>query len=211
MFKPYVIREIGGASIGIVGQAFPYTPIANPRYFVPDWTFGIKEAEMQKHVDEVRAKGAKVVVLLSHNGMDVDLKLASRVSGIDVILGGHTHDGVPQPVAVRNPGGTTLVTNAGCNGKFLGVLDLDVRGGTLRETRYRLIPVFSNLLPADREMAGLISKVRAPHESKFREARGDGIAVYRRATSGTLDQVILDALMTVKGAEIAFARISLGT
>jgi sulfur-oxidizing protein SoxB len=207
VFKPYVIREIGGVSIGIVGQAFPYTPIANPRYFVPDWTFGIKEAEMQKQVDEVRAKGAKVVVLLSHNGMDVDLKLASRVTGIDVILGGHTHDGVPQPVAVRNPGGATLVTNAGCNGKFLGVLDLDVRGGTLRETRYRLIPVFSNLLPADREMATLISKLRSPHESKLSEKLAvTESLLYRRGNfNGTLDQVILDALMAVKGAEIAFS------
>ena len=207
VFKPYVIREIGGASIGIIGQAFPYTPIANPRYFVPDWTFGIKEAEMQKQVDEVRAKGAKVVVLLSHNGMDVDLKLASRITGIDVILGGHTHEDVPQPIAIRNPGGTTLVTNAGSNGKFLGVLDLDVRDGRLRETRYRLLPVFSNLLPVDAEMAAYIAKVRAPHESKLAEKLAvTESLLYRRGNfNGTLDQVILDALMAVKGTEIAFS------
>src|SRR4029079_5722205 len=131
VFKAYTIREINGVTIGIVGQAFPYTPIANPRYFVSDWTFGIQEAELQKRVDEVRAKGAQAVVLLSHNGMDVDLKLASRVTGIDVILGGHTHDAVPKPVEVTNPLGRTLVTNAGSNGKFLGVLDLDVRDGRL--------------------------------------------------------------------------------
>src|SRR5438876_4822038 len=122
VFKPSTLREVNGAAIGIIGQAFPYTPIANPRYFVPDWTFGIKEAELQKQVESLRAKGAAAVVLLSHNGMDVDLKLASRVTGIDVILGGHTHDGVPRPVPVENAGGITLVTNAGCNGKFLAVL-----------------------------------------------------------------------------------------
>jgi S-sulfosulfanyl-L-cysteine sulfohydrolase len=207
VFKPYVVREINGVPVGIVGQAFPYTPIANPRYFVADWTFGIKEAELQKRVDEMRANGAAVVILLSHNGMDVDLKLASRVTGIDVILGGHTHDGVPRPVAVKNPGGTTLVTNAGCNGKFLGVLDLDVRDRKVREVKYRLLPVFSNLLIPDREMAAHIARVRAPHEARL----GEKIAVteallYRRGNfNGTLDQVILDALMAVKGAEIALS------
>jgi S-sulfosulfanyl-L-cysteine sulfohydrolase len=207
VFKPWVIREINGVPVGIVGQAFPYTPIANPRYFVADWTFGIKEVELQKHVEDVRAKGAQVVVLLSHNGMDVDLKLASRVSGIDAILGGHTHDGVPQPVAVKNAGGTTLVTNAGCNGKFLAVLDLDVRGGRLQGWKYRLLPVFSNLLKADAGMSALIRKVRAPHESKLAEklCTTEGLLYRRGNFNGTVDQVILDALMKVKGAEIAFS------
>jgi sulfur-oxidizing protein SoxB len=207
VFKPYALREINGVPVGIIGQAFPYTPIANPRYFVPDWTFGIKESELQKQVDEVRSKGAQVVVLLSHNGMDVDLKLASRVTGIHVILGGHTHDGVPRPVVVSNAGGPTLVTNAGSNGKFLAVLDLDVRDGRLRDARYRLLPVFSNLLPADREMQAHIERARAPHAAKL----GEKLAVtesllYRRGNFiGTLDQVIVDALMAVKGAEIAFS------
>ncbi len=189
VFKPYVIREINGARVAIIGQAFPYTPIANPRYFVPDWTFGIKESELQKQVDEVRAKGAHAVVLLSHNGMDVDLKLATRVTGIDAILGGHTHDGVPRPVAVKNAAGATLVTNAGSNGKFLGVLDMDVRGGRLREMKYRLLPVFSNLLPADREMAAHIATARAPHEAKLAQPIATTEALlYRRGNfNGTLD------------------------
>jgi sulfur-oxidizing protein SoxB len=109
---------------------------------VADWSFGIREQELQQVVDEVRGKAAQVVVLLSHNGMDVDLKLGSRVTGIDAILGGHTHDGVPQPIAVANPGGKTLVTNAGCNGKFLGVLDFAARDGRVVDFRYRLLPVF---------------------------------------------------------------------
>ncbi|MEY3969621.1 MAG: hypothetical protein RL617_634, partial [Pseudomonadota bacterium] len=127
VFKPYVIREQNGIPVAVIGQAFPYTPIANPRYMVPDWTFGIQDDNMQKMVDECRAKGAKVVVVVSHNGMDVDLKMASRVRGIDAILGGHTHDGVIQPIKVKNAGGVTLVTNAGSNTKFLGVLDFDVK------------------------------------------------------------------------------------
>src|SRR5690349_16350840 len=152
VFPPYALRPINGVPVAIVGQAFPYTPIANPRYFVPEWTFGIQEESLQKAVDEARAKGAYVVVLLSHNGMDVDLKLASRVSGIDAILGGHTHDGVPQPTLVANARGRTLVTNAGSNGKFVGVLEFDVKQGGIAGYRYRLVPVFANLLAPDREM-----------------------------------------------------------
>jgi len=207
VFKPYTIREVNGVAVGIVGQAFPYTPIANPRYMVADWTFGLKEQELQKQVDEVRAKGAKAVVLLSHNGMDVDLKMATRVTGIDVILGGHTHDGVPKPVPVKNSGGTTLVTNAGSNGKFLAVLDMDVQGGRVRDVKYRLLPIFANLIPADGDMAAHIAKVRAPHEAKLSEKLASSESLlYRRGNfNGTLDQVILDALMAVKGAEIAFS------
>ncbi|HJU99901.1 MAG TPA: thiosulfohydrolase SoxB, partial [Burkholderiaceae bacterium] len=159
VFKPYVMKEMNGVQVAIIGQAFPYTPIANPRYFVPEWTFGIQDETLQKVVDEVRGKGAQVVVLLSHNGMDVDLKLATRVRGIDAILGGHTHDGVPAPTLVQNAGGQTLVTNAGCNGKFLAVLDFDVKNGRVAAYRYKLLPVFSNLLPADAGMAALIDKV----------------------------------------------------
>jgi sulfur-oxidizing protein SoxB len=207
VFAPYVIKEMNGVPVAVIGQAFPYTPIANPRHLTPEWSFGIQEENMQKMVDEARAKGAKVVVLLSHNGMDVDLKMASRVRGIDAILGGHTHDGVPQPVIVGNAGGKTLVTNAGSNSKFLGVLDFDVRDGTVHGFQYRLLPVFSNLLPADRDMAKLIESVRAPYEAKL----GEQLAVtegtlYRRGNfNGTFDQVIIDALMEVKGADMAFS------
>lgn len=207
VFQPYTLREVNGVTIAIVGQAFPYTPIANPRHFIPDWTFGIQESELQKRVTEARSKGAQAVVLLSHNGMDVDLKLASRVTGIDAILGGHTHDAVPQPVVVANATGQTLVTNAGSNGKFLGVLDLEVRAGKVQEARYRLLPVFSNLLPADPEMSTYISKLRAPHLAKLGEnlATSAGVLYRRGNFNGTVDQVILDALLKVKGAQIAFS------
>ena len=207
VFKPYVIKEMNGVQVAIIGQAFPYTPIANPAWLTPNWTFGIRENEMQETVNEARAKGAQAVVLLSHNGMDVDLKMASRVTGIDAILGGHTHDGVPVPVIVKNPGGQTIVTNAGSNGKFLGVLDLDVKGKAVVGFNYRLLPVFSNLLPADQAMNALIAKSRAPYEAKLSEklATTEG-TLYRRGNfNGTFDQLILDALMDVRGAEIAFS------
>ena len=207
VFAPYVIKQMNGVPVAIIGQAFPYTPIANPRYMTPDWSFGIQEENMQKMVDEARAKGAKVVVVLSHNGMDVDLKMASRVRGIDAIMGGHTHDGVPVPIVVSNGSGKTLVTNAGSNSKFLGVLDFDVREGTVRAFQYRLLPVFSNLLPADRDMTVLIDKVRAPFEAKLGEklAMTEG-TLYRRGNfNGTFDQLIIDALMDVKGADMAFS------
>lgn len=207
VFQPYVIREINGVPCAIVGQAFPYTPIANPRYMVADWSFGIQDDNMQKVVDEARAKGAQVVVVLSHNGMDVDLKMASRVRGIDAIFGGHTHDGVPLAVPVKNAGGTTLVTNAGSNSKFLGVMDFDVKGGKVVDFRYRLLPVFANQLQADPEMAALIAKVRAPYEAKLAEklAVTDGLLYRRGNFNGSWDQLICDALMETQGAQIAFS------
>ncbi len=207
VFKPYVIREINNVPVAIIGQAFPYTPIANPRFMVPDWSFGIRDEHMQQVVNEAREKGAQVVVVLSHNGMDVDLKMASRVTGIDAILGGHTHDAIPRPTEVKNSGGVTLVTNAGSNSKFLGVLDLDVGDGKIRDYRYRLLPVFSNLLEADPEMAAYIDKVRAPYKDKLDEklAVTDEVLYRRGNFNGTFDQVICDALMEVQDAPVAFS------
>ncbi|MDI9335563.1 MAG: thiosulfohydrolase SoxB [Gammaproteobacteria bacterium] len=207
VFKPYVIKEMNGVKIAIIGQAFPYTPIANPSWQVPNWSFGIQEVELQKHIDATKAKGAEVVVLLSHNGMDVDLKLAGRVRGLDAILGGHTHDGVPKPTLVTRSDGQTLVTNAGSNGKFLGVLDLDVKNGKVKDIHYRLLPVFANFLPADREMQALIDKIRSPFKAKLEEtlAVTEGLLYRRGNFNGTFDQLITDALMQVRGAEIAFS------
>jgi len=207
VFEPYQIRSMNGVPVAIIGQSFPYTPIANPRYMVPDWTFGIQEESMQKTVDEVRAKGAQVIVVLSHNGMDVDLKMASRVTGIDAILGGHTHDGVPTPVKVKNLSGTTLVTNAGSNSKYLGVLDFDVKGGKVENFQYRLMPVFANLIKPDLKMTELISKIRKPFEAKLSEklAVTEGLLYRRGNFNGSFDQLILDGLMQMKNAEIAFS------
>jgi sulfur-oxidizing protein SoxB len=207
VFAPYVMKEMNGVKVAIVGQAFPYTPIANPRYMVADWEFGIRDEDMQKAVDEARGKGAQVVVVISHNGMDVDLKMASRVRGIDAIFGGHTHDGVPVAVPVKNPGGTTLVTNAGSNGKFLGVMDFEVKSGKVANFRYRLLPVFSNFLKPDPQMDALITRIRAPYEAKLNEtlAVTDGLLYRRGNFNGSWDQLVCDALMDVQGAEIAFS------
>ncbi|MFL6573680.1 MAG: thiosulfohydrolase SoxB, partial [Burkholderiales bacterium] len=203
VFKAYALRPVNGVPVAIIGQAFPYTPIANPRYMVPDWTFGIQDVRLQKIVDETRAQGAKAVVLLSHNGIDVDLKLASRVRGIDAILGGHTHEAVPAPTRV----GKTLVTNAGSNGRFLGVLDLEVGNSGVTGQRYRLLPVFADLLPADPDMAAYISTVRKPYAEKLAEKLAVTQALlYRRGIfNGSFDEVILKALIAEKNAEIAFS------
>jgi sulfur-oxidizing protein SoxB len=203
VFKPYALRTVNGVRVAVIGQAYPYTPIANPRHFVPDWTFGIQEKRLQGFIDEARAKGARVIVLLSHNGRDIDLKLAGRVKGLDAILGGHTHDALPQPARV----GKTLVTNAGCNGKFLGVLDLQAGKQGVTDLRYRLLPIFSNLIPPDAEMAAYVAKAREPFEAKLQEklAVTEG-TLYRRGTyNGTFDQLILDALLAQKDAQIAFS------
>jgi sulfur-oxidizing protein SoxB len=207
-FKPYTIKNVGGARVAVIGQAFPYTPIANPQRFIPDWTFGIQDERMQGVVDAIREnEKPDVVVVISHNGMDVDLKMASRVSGIDVIFGGHTHDGMPAPTVVKNAGGKTLVTNAGSNGKFLGVMDLDVKEGKVRDFRYRLLPVFSNLLPADPEMQKYIDEVRAPHKEKLEEKLAVAEeTLYRRGNfNGTFDQVICDALNKVNDAQVSLS------
>lgn len=207
VFDAYVIREQNGIPVAIIGQAFPYTPKANGAQFTPDWEFGIDEARLQAVVNEVRKKKAQVVVLLSHNGMDIDLKLASRICGIDMILGGHTHDGVPVPSVVKNPGGVTVVTNAGSHGKFLAVIDFDVKHGRVADYRYHLLPVFSELLPADPAMQATIDRARAPFESRLREPIAESQELlYRRGNfNGSWDQIIVEALMQVMGTEIAFS------
>ena len=208
VFKPATIREVGGFRVAVIGQAFPYVPIAHPKRFTPDWTFGIREQELQALIDSLRATDkADAVLLLSHNGMDVDLKLASRVRGLDVILGGHTHDAIPQPIPVTNAGGTTLVTNAGSNGKFVGVLDLDLAKGRVREIRYRLLPVFSELLKADAEMAALIDKVRSPQVTAWsgRLATTDRLLYRRDNFTGTIDQLICAALRRELDTDIALS------
>ncbi|MAF08523.1 MAG: thiosulfohydrolase SoxB [Acidiferrobacteraceae bacterium] len=207
VFKPYTLREVNGARVGIIGQAFPYTTLANPRYMIEDWSFGIREQQCQAMVDAVKAQGAQVVVVLSHNGMDVDLKMASRVTGIDVVLGGHTHDGMPTPSVVGNAGGKTLVINSGSNGKFLSVMDLDVRDGRVADYRFRMLPVFSNLLAPDPQMAALIERKREPFKQQLEKILATTEStLYRRGNfTGTFDQVIVDALIEVRGADLAFS------
>lgn len=207
IFKPYMMREVNDIPIAIIGQAFPYTPIANPSYLIPDWSFGINDEHMQTMVDDVRAQGAQVVAVLSHNGIDVDLKMAGRVRGIDAILGGHTHDAVPAPIVVGNAGGKTLVIGSGSHTKFLSVLDLEIKARKVAGFRFRLLPIFANLIPADRDMAAYIDGVRAPFQAKL----GEKLAVtesllYRRGNfNGTFDQLIVEAMLAVLGAEIAFS------
>jgi len=207
VFPGHVIRELNGVPVAIIGQAFPYTPVANPAYLVEGWSFGIRERELQKKIDAVRSDGAQVVVLLSHNGADTDLKLASRVSGLDAILGGHTHDAIPRAVEVKNSGGMTLVTNAGSNGKFLGVLDFDVRGGRIKNWSYQLLPVFSDLLTPDPDMSALITDIRAPYADKLGEvlATTDELLYRRGNFNGSFDQLICNALRDELNAEIAFS------
>ena len=207
IFKAYTIRDLNGVPVAVIGQAFPYTPIANPRYLVPEWSFGVRDDQMQEHVNQARKDGAQLVVVLSHNGMDVDIKMASRVSGIDVILGGHTHDGMPAPTIISNDSGKTLVINSGSNGKFLSVLDMEIKSGKLADYRYKLLPVFSNLIKADSEMTAHINKVRAPYKAKLEEklAVTDSLLYRRGNFNGSFDQLILDAMMQVQGADIAFS------
>lgn len=208
VFKPYSIRELNGHRVAVIGQAFPYTPVANPQRFIPDWSFGIRNQELQELVDDIKEiEKPDAIILLSHNGMDVDLKLASVVTGIDFILGGHTHDGVPVPVTVKNSAGETVVTNAGSNGKFVGVLDLNLEKGKVKGYEYRLLPVFSNFIKADPEMAALIETIRKPHlETLNEELAVTESLLYRRGNfNGTFDQLICDALRHELNAEISLS------
>lgn len=203
IFQPSAAFERGGVKIAVIGQAFPYTPIANPRWMMPAWSFGIREEALQKQVEAVRQAGAELVVLLSHNGFDVDRKLAGRVPGINVILTGHTHDALPEVVKV----GKTLLVASGSHGKFVSCLDLDVRGGEIKDYQYRLIPVLSDVIAANAEMAAKIKAVRAPHESLLTEVVAQTeTLLYRRGNfNGTLDDIICDALLNQRDAEISLS------
>lgn len=203
VFEGHKIFERGGVRIAVIGQAFPFTPIANPRWMIPDWSFGIREEEMQKEVDAVRAEGAELVVLLSHNGFDVDAKMASRVTGIDVILSGHTHDALPEVTQV----GKTLIAATGSHGKFVSRLDLDVKGGEVKGYRYRLIPVFSDVITADAEVTALIAKHRAPFEKDLKRVLGttSGLLYRRGNFAGTLDDLFCEAILSERDAEIALS------
>jgi S-sulfosulfanyl-L-cysteine sulfohydrolase len=202
-FDPIAYVERGGVKVAIIGQAFPYTPIANPRWMIPKWTFGIREEDLQGNVDKARKAGAGLIVLLSHNGFDVDRKLAARVKGIDVILTGHTHDALPDVVKI----GRTLLVASGSHGKFVSRLDLEVKGGEVKDFRFKLIPVFSDAIGSDPEMNARIRQIRDPHEKILREKIGTTkTTLYRRGNfNGTLDDVICDALLEQRDAEIALS------
>ena len=195
--------ERGGIKIAVIGQAFPYTPVANPRYMIPTWSFGIREKLLRDNVLKVRKEGAELVVLLSHNGFDVDRKLASRIGGIDVILTGHTHDAIPEAIRVGN----TLLIASGSHGKFLARLDLDVKGGRVVDYEFKLIPVFSDIITPDPEMAGIINKVRDPHKKELDTILGKtDSTLYRRGNfNGTFDDLICQALLEERDAEISLS------
>ncbi len=207
-FKPYVVKNLGKARVAVIGQAFPYTSIANPKRFIPDWTFGIKPEHLQELIDEIKKKEKPdAILLISHNGFDVDKKLAQVVSGIDFIMGGHTHDGVPEAVPVKNKAGVTYVCNAGSNGKFINVLDLDIQNGKIKDFKFTLLPVFSDLVKEDKEMKAYIEKVRAPYKKDLeRVVATTDITLFRRGNfNGSFDQIICDALREVKGADISLS------
>lgn len=203
VFKPWRIYEKGGVRVGVIGQAFPYTPIANPRWMIPNWSFGIREEELRRNVALVRAAGAEIVVLNSHNGFDVDRKLAGRVEGIDVIFTAHTHDAIPRPERV----GGTLLLASGSNGKFLSRLDLDIKDGRVAGFSYSLMPVLADAITPDPEMARLIEDIRAPHEAMLSTelARADTLLYRRGNFAGTLDDLICEALLSERDAEICFS------
>ena len=193
----------GGVNIAIIGQAFPFTPIANPRWLMPDWSFGIQEELLRANVAAARAEGAAVVVLLSHNGFDVDRKLAARVAGIDVILSGHTHDAMPRPELI----GSTIMVASGCAGKFLSRIDLDVQGGKIAGWRYKLIPVFADAITPDPVMAAEITKQRAPYAADLAKVLGrtQGLLYRRGNVNGSFDDLICDAMLAERDAEIALS------
>src|SRR6185369_2944358 len=202
-FEPMAMFERGGVKIAVIGQAFPYTPIANPRWMIPNWSFGIHEEDLQTNVNKARAQGAQLVVLLSHNGFDVDRKLAGRVTGIDIILTSHTHDALPEVIKVGN----TLLVASGSHGKFLSRLDLDVQGGAVKNFRYKLIPLFADAIKPDPELSAAIAKARAPFAKELARTVGTTESVlFRRGNfNGTFDDLICAALLKERDAEIALS------
>src|SRR5215468_5325595 len=202
-FEAFRLFERGGVKVAVLGEAFAYTPIANPRWMMPKWSFGIREDDVRANVEKARNAGAQLVVLLSHSGFDVDRKLASRVPGIDVILTGHTHDALPEVIKAGN----TLLVASGSHGKFVSRLDLDVQNGAVKDFRYRLIPLFADAIKPDAEMAAAISKARAPYAKELvREVGRAESLLYRRGNfNGTFDDLICAALLKERDAEIALS------
>ena len=207
VFEPYTMKEINGVKVAVIGQAFPFTPIANPRYMVKDWQFGLREDRLQEMIDECKEKGAQVITLLSHNGLNLDMKLATRVIGLDVIFSGHTHDALPFAYEAKNAGGRTLVVNSGSGGKFVALLELDVKKGKPIDFQFNMIPVFANAITPDKDMADYIKSVRKPYEEKLNEKLAvSHDLLYRRGTfNGSFDQLICDAIMNYHDTEIAFS------
>ncbi len=203
LFPPYKMFERGGTKIAVIGQAFPYMPIANPGWMFPEYSFGIRDERMQEMVDEVRDMGAEVVVVLSHNGFDVDKKMAARVSGIDVILSGHTHDALPEPVLVNE----TIIVASGSNGKFVSRVDLDVRDGRMMGFKHKLIPIFSDVITPDAQVAALIDEQRAPYINELTEVIGQSESLlYRRGNfNGSWDDLICQALIEEREADISMS------
>ena len=202
-FEPYTFFERGGSKIAVIGQAFPYMPIANPGWMFPEYSFGIRDENMQAMVDEVRGLGADLVVVLSHNGFDVDKKMASIVSGIDIILSGHTHDALPEPVLINE----TVIVASGSNGKFVSRVDLDVRNGKMMGFKHKLIPIFSDVIAPDPDIAALIDEERAPYKSQLSEVIGQSQSLlYRRGNfNGTWDDLICQAMIEEREADISMS------
>ena len=202
-FEPYTFFERGGSKIAVIGQAFPYMPIANPGWMFPEYSFGIRDENMQAMVDEVRGLGADLVVVLSHNGFDVDKKMASIVSGIDIILSGHTHDALPEPVLINQ----TVIVASGSNGKFVSRVDLDVRNGKMMGFKHKLIPIFSDVIAPDPDIAALIDEERAPYKSQLSEVIGQSQSLlYRRGNfNGTWDDLICQAIIEEREADISMS------
>ena len=202
-FEPYTFFERGGSKIAVIGQAFPYMPIANPGWMFPEYSFGIRDENMQAMVDEVRGLGAELVVVLSHNGFDVDKKMASIVSGIDIILSGHTHDALPEPVLINE----TVIVASGSNGKFVSRVDLDVRNGKMMGFKHKLIPIFSDVIAPDPDIAALIDEERAPYKSQLSEVIGQSQSLlYRRGNfNGTWDDLICQAMIEEREADISMS------
>jgi len=203
VFESHAYFERNGVKVAIIGQAFPYTPIANPRYKIPNWTFGIQEDLVREHVKKAQAEGADLVVLASHNGFDVDRKLASRVDGIDVILTGHTHDAIPDVVRVKD----TLLVASGSHGKFLARLDLNVKNKKIADYSFKMMPVFSDVIKPDPEIAALVKEIRAPYEKELNTVLGktDGTLFRRGNFNGTFDDLICNAIMQERDTQIAFS------
>jgi len=196
-FKPYVIKNVGGHRIAVIGQAFPRTSNANPqKYFFPDWSFGLREDEMSELVADIREnEKPDAVIVVSHNGMDVDIKMASRIVGIDAIFGGHTHDGMPKPVEVKNAGGVTVVTNAGCSGKYIGVMDLEIKDHKMVGYNYKMLPILTNLIKPDAAMVSYITKMRnTKYDKNVVEARSSTMSNNPDRVGKTYDEILTEKL-----------------
>jgi 2',3'-cyclic-nucleotide 2'-phosphodiesterase (5'-nucleotidase family) len=207
--RPYVIKEVAGVKVGILGLAYPKTARTTAPTNVAAVEFHPPGPPVKEYLPKVRADGTQLVIALSHLGLGADLRLARDVAGIDVIIGGHSHNRMAEATKV----GDTLVVQAGAHGSDLGRLDLAVVNGNLTGHKRTLIPLTHDTVPADPVAEKFLARLLDPHRKAMDEVVGKaagwlvradtlgGQDTRKRDAESPVDSLFADVLRAATEAE----------